>query len=182
MARHGRRALIRVLGASGVAGLAGCIGGNGPDPVNGDGTDTETNEPIDADHVVTVGPDGDLRYEPAELEVEVDSTVAWKWDSGGHTVTVQRKPSGADWRGTNLSEKDAGYVMARTFDVEGTYEYYCTPHQSAGMNGTLEVSEDVGTQTETGDGNATDTGTDTGTGTTVGGGEDDGGDGGGGNY
>lgn len=183
MARHARRDLVRFLGATGAVALAGCIGGSGPQVGDGDDTDTETNEPIEADHVVTVGPGGDLRYDPADLRVAVDSTVAWKWDSGGHTVTVEDKPQGSSWRGTNLSTKEAGYVMARTFDVEGTYEYYCTPHQSDGMTGTLVVSEE--TATATGGGNATatgnGTGTGTGTGTTVdGGGEDDGG--GGGNY
>lgn len=183
---HARRDALRALGVTGIAALAGCIGGGGGNGGDGDGdgdgdgngTDKPSPTPANADAIVVVGPGGDFRFEPAQLRVDPGAIVAWRWDSGGHTVTVQSQPPGSQWRGTNLSAKKAGYVLVKTFQIEGEYDYYCTPHQSKGMTGTLVVGGEA-SPTETGGGNATETGT--GTGSPTGGGED-GGDGGGGNY
>lgn len=186
---HARRDALRALGATGVAALAGCVGGGGNGDErdgngNGDGntTDQPSPTPSNADAVVVVGPGGELRYEPAQLRVDPGAIVAWRWDSGGHTVTVASQPPGSQWRGTNLSAKKAGYVLVHNFEIEGEYEYYCTPHQSDGMTGTVVVGGEA-SPTATGDGNATGTGTGTGTGagSPTDGGEDGGG-GGGGNY
>lgn len=156
-----RRRILAGLGTAGSLALAGCTGGSGDggggDDGGGDvGTDTLTPAPVEADETVRVGPDGDLVFAPAELRVEVGATVAWVWDSSGHTLTVQRKPGASDWRGTNLSTKETGYVLTETFDVEGRYDYYCTPHQSAGMSGTLLVGGESPTGTATAAGSPTD--------------------------
>lgn len=141
-----RRDMLRAIGTAGAVTLAGCTGGNGDGQTDGGGGGGDEGEPeatesVDADEVVTVGPNGDLVFEPAELAVEVGTTVAWKWDSGGHTVTVNDQPQGSQWRGTNLSTKESGYVLTKTFDVAGRYDYYCTPHRSSGMKGTVVVGE-----------------------------------------
>lgn len=138
--------MLRAIGIAGAITLAGCTGGNGDGQTNGgggggDGDESKATESVDADEVVTVGPNGDLVFEPAELAVEVGTTVAWKWDSSGHTVTVNDQPQGSQWRGTNLSTKEPGYVLTKTFDMAGRYNYYCTPHRSSGMKGTVIVGE-----------------------------------------
>ena len=35
---------------------------------------------------------------------------------------------------------EEGDSFSKSFDVAGTYEYYCEPHRGAGMNGKLVVA------------------------------------------
>ena len=146
-------------------GLAGCTGsqdggsgGDGggggseptptgtPEPTPTDtATATATPEPTaSADETVVVGPDGALVFDPDELRVDEGATVLWRWDSGGHTVTVERQPDGADWRATGQETHGSGFTHTHTFEVAGTYEYVCLPHESAGMVGSVTVG-DAGT-------------------------------------
>jgi len=165
--RHTRRAVLGSAAAI-ATGLAGCTGsqdggsgdsgGGGSEPTptaTPEPTPTATPEPTPtdtatpeataaADETVVVGPDGDLVFDPAELRVEVGATVLWRWDSGGHTVTVESQPDGADWRATGQETHDSGYTHTHTFEVAGTYEYVCLPHESAGMVGSVTVG-DAGT-------------------------------------
>ncbi|MFB6118810.1 plastocyanin/azurin family copper-binding protein [Halosegnis sp.] len=157
-----RRDFLRALPVGAVA-LAGCSGG-GTDTETSTATPTETPTPTptasptpDADLTVIVGPDGNLVYDPEQATVDVGATVAWVWDSGGHSVTVESTPDGADWSGTGTTLHDAGYVHEHTFDTEGVYDYYCNPHRSAGMIGQLTVGDATPTPTET----ETDTPTET---------------------
>lgn len=153
--RHTRRAVLGAAAAM-TTGLAGCLGGGG-DGADGGGADsgseptpTATPEPtatataastVQADETVVVGPDGDLVFDPSELRIDVGTTVLWRWDSGGHTVTVESQPNGADWQGTGQQIQSAGFTHVHTFEVAGTYEYICVPHESAGMVGTVVVGE-----------------------------------------
>jgi len=151
--RHTRRAVLGSAAAI-TTGLAGCTGsqdgGSDPTPTaTPDPTPTDTATPAptaDADETVVVGPDGDLVFDPAELDVGVGTTVRWRWDSGGHTVTVESKPDGTDWTATGQQTHSSGYTHTHTFQVAGTYEYVCLPHESAGMVGSVVVG-DVGTST-----------------------------------
>ncbi|WP_255150516.1 plastocyanin/azurin family copper-binding protein [Halorarius halobius] len=156
MTRHTtRRDALAAITTAGTLALTGCIGGQdagGGGNDDGDtptptSTSTSTSTPVEADATVTVGPGGDLTFAPSQLRVAVGATVAWRWDSGGHSLTVRRKPGESDWRGTNLSTKEAGYVLTETFEVAGRYDYYCTPHQGAGMSGTLFVGGESPTGT-----------------------------------
>lgn len=128
-------------------------GGDGDD--TGDGTDDEgTDGGGTADETIRVGPGGDLVFDPAETSVDVGATVEWVWDSDTHTVTPERIPDGSDWEGTGTTTHDAGYSHSHTFETEGKYDYYCEPHRSAGMVGTLlvgDVSSDGGTDDGTDD-------------------------------
>jgi plastocyanin len=168
--RHTRRAVLGSAAAM-ATGLAGCTGsqdgGSGGDGSDGgsEPTPTGTSEPTPtatpeptstdtatptpeataaADETVVVGPDGDLVFDPAELRVEVGATVLWRWDSGGHTVTVESQPDGADWRATGQETHESGHTHTHTFEVAGTHEYVCLPHESAGMVGSVTVG-DAGT-------------------------------------
>lgn len=181
-----RRTLLRAAPAAGTAafgGLAGCIGESDGDGGgdNGDQQDQSDDTPTDegsddgggddddgsgggdtddggmADETVRVGPGGDLVFDPAETTVEVGATVEWVWDSDTHTVTPESVPDGSDWEGTGSTTHDAGYSHSHTFETEGQYDYYCEPHRSAGMVGTLTVGDasagdgtgEDGTETET---------------------------------
>ncbi|WP_132057668.1 plastocyanin/azurin family copper-binding protein [Halorussus amylolyticus] len=96
---------------------------------------------------VTVGPGGSLVFEPAELTIEPGTTVQWVWDSDNHNVVPSSQPDDADWSGTEGGDDqtyDTGHEYEHTFEVEGDYEYYCTPHETAGMVASITVQEGGG--------------------------------------
>lgn len=127
-----RRTVLKAAGgaaATGMVALAGCTdGGSGGD----DGA------------TVAVGPDGELRFDPAKLTAKVGDEVAWNWESDNHNIVVESQPDGADWGGTEGDDGalyDEGHKYSHTFETAGTYEYYCAPHKSAGMTATLTIKE-----------------------------------------
>lgn len=96
---------------------------------------------------VTVGPGGELVFEPADLTIAPGTTVKFVWDSPGHNIVVENQPSGANWQGTKGGASklfDPPHTHSHAFDTEGTYDYYCAPHKQAGMVGSIEVSADAG--------------------------------------
>jgi len=126
----------------------GTEGGNGT--ATGDGTATGTESggggggPTET---VTVGPGGELIFEPADLTIAAGTTVNFAWDSDMHNVVPQSQPEDAGWEGEGEQGVtfDAGHEYSHTFDVTGTYDYVCTPHESAGMVGSIEVVEELET-------------------------------------
>ncbi|WP_049971560.1 plastocyanin/azurin family copper-binding protein [Haladaptatus cibarius] len=96
-----------------------------------------------------------LVYEPESITVSPGTTVVWdNVGSVGHSVTAYEdeipEEAGYFASGGFDSEQAArdaypegdiggGEQYEHTFDVEGTYEYFCIPHESAGMVGTVEV-------------------------------------------
>jgi len=101
---------------------------------------TTTAEPEPA-VVVSVGSGGSTRFDPEEATVSVGDVVEWRWDSDGHNVVVESQPSNASWSGTGDAGTtfDEGYVYAHRFEVAGSYEYECYPHQNLGMAGSVVV-------------------------------------------
>ena len=94
-------------------------------------------------HEVVVGPGGDLVFDPESLTIAPGDTVHWVWDSDNHNVVPESSPDEAEWEG-HPDVVDAGAEYEHTFEVEGTYEYVCEPHVSAGMVGEIEVAEGGG--------------------------------------
>ncbi|MFB9804354.1 plastocyanin/azurin family copper-binding protein [Haladaptatus pallidirubidus] len=95
---------------------------------------------------VTVGPGGELVFEPAELQISPGTTVEWVWESDTHNVIPTSQPDGAGWEGSGSESEtfDTGHTYSHTFDTEGSYEYVCIPHESAGMTGTITVGSSGG--------------------------------------
>jgi plastocyanin len=95
-------------------------------------------------NTVIVGPGGNLTFEPAELYVKPGTTVTFDWESDGHNVVVESQPEGADWSGTEGAPNalyDTGHTYEHTFETKGEYSYFCQPHKSAGMVGTIIVND-----------------------------------------
>lgn len=133
-----RRTVLHGLGTALAAGTAGCSG-------NG-GTGQNTVEMTD-----------DLVFDPKTLEVSVGTTVTWtNVGSVGHTVTARdggipeeaeyfasggfdSESAARDDMSEGLIREDESYE--HTFEVAGTYDYVCIPHESAGMTGTVRVTE-----------------------------------------
>jgi plastocyanin len=89
-----------------------------------------------------------LKFDPATVTVPRGSTVMWRNTSQvQHTVTDDpskaataadaQLPSGVQAWDSGLL--DPGATFSHTFDVPGTYKYFCQPHEAAGMMGTIVV-------------------------------------------
>jgi plastocyanin len=91
----------------------------------------------------------ELVFSPATVEIDVGQAVLWRNTSAfAHTSTADvsiaddpshvQLPSGAQPWHSGLVP--AGGTFRRTFDVPGTYRYFCQPHEAQEMVGTIIVS------------------------------------------
>ncbi|WP_394349426.1 plastocyanin/azurin family copper-binding protein [Haloferax sp. KTX1] len=97
----------------------------------------------------------DFEFDPKRSKISAGTTVRWTNDSEvGHTVTAYdgRIPSDAAYFasggfGSETAARNdisggllaSGDTYEHTFEVPGTYEYVCIPHESSGMTGTVIV-------------------------------------------
>jgi plastocyanin len=144
-----RRSFFKATGtiATGsLATLAGCAGGDG-------GGSTPTANPAETNSIAMVTDGGDYYFDPIGLFVESGETITWEIESGAHSSTaykegtepasVTRVPDSAEgWNSETLSE--SGAAFEHTFEVAGTYDYFCIPHKSLGMVGRIVVDEPGG--------------------------------------
>ncbi|GAA0191370.1 plastocyanin/azurin family copper-binding protein [Halobaculum roseum] len=137
-----RRSFIR--GAAGATAAAGAVAA-------GSGT-AAAQATADGEGTVEVGAGSDgLLFTPGTEEtfyVTPGTTVTFEWVSGGHNIAVNSQPDGAGWEGHTPIE-DEGFSTEFTFETVGVYEYVCEPHASVGMEGTIEVVEQLPTPTPT---------------------------------
>lgn len=130
---YDRRTVLTATGAT-LAGatFAGCLGGSNLGANASSGETSTTTTQTDVDATISVGPGGELTFDPYELTVRPGATIEWVWESDTHNVVPESQPSGANWKGTPDGESktyDSGYTYRHTFTSEGHYEYYCTPPQ-----------------------------------------------------
>lgn len=131
---HTRRRFVKV-GATVVAlgTLAGCLDDNDDDVTD----DTEN----DDEHLIMAGTSDDpFAFDPDTLEISSGDTVTWEWGTDTHNIHVLEQPDGADWPG-EPEIYDTGHTYSYTFEVAGTYEYVCQPHEAQGMYGTIIVED-----------------------------------------
>lgn len=65
------------------------------------------------------------------------------YEKGNGSATVTRIPGGAEaWDSGILNEQGATYE--HTFETNGIYDYFCTPHKSLGMVARIVVGEPGG--------------------------------------
>jgi plastocyanin len=127
------RHLRLILAAAAVAALA-CSGDDSPSAPTGGGATT-----------VTVGtPSGGLVFNPTSINVQLNGTVTWNWNSGGvvHDVTFQD--------GSNSGPKSSG-TFQKTFPTAGTFSYICSIHGPV-MSGSVVVGSSSGGTGGTGGG------------------------------
>jgi plastocyanin len=95
---------------------------------------------------------GHVSFDPVGLYIEPGQLVRWINVANVHTVTAYhprndnhslRIPAAAEpWDSGYLIEPGASFE--RRFEVPGVYDYYCAPHEPAGMVGRLVVGEASG--------------------------------------
>lgn len=140
--RVSRRRVLAGLGTAVAVGVAGCAGG---------GASAEGSYDVGMTAVA---------FDPTEITVSVGETVVWaNTSSRGHTVTAYDSgiPDDAEFFASGgydstAAARDAfgsslggliesGEEWSHTFEVPGTYEYVCIPHEASGMIGTITVEE-----------------------------------------
>jgi len=142
-----RRAYLAAVGTAASTGLAGCSSALSvleDDPCTGDDCHIGMNR---------------TEFLPAEYEVSVGDTVIWKNTSeADHTVTAYETliPDDAEYFASGGYESQAAAYDAwddrggrlgtretfeHTFEIPGTYEYFCIPHEGAEITGEIVVSE-----------------------------------------
>jgi len=137
MERSSRRRVLAVGATAMTTAVAGCMAG-------GDGASEQRVEMTN-----------DLAFAPDAVTVTAGTTVTWE-NTGtvGHTVTAYEDelPDGASYFGSGDFESEnaarqnpgiatigEGETFEHTLEVPGEYEYFCIPHESSGMTGTITV-------------------------------------------
>lgn len=87
--------------------------------------------------VVEIHLTSSLVFSPAEVTIAPGTTVRWINDASiFHTIT----PNGhSEWDRATMST--SGATFSHTFDAVGEYPYFCEPHRSQGMTGTVIVQD-----------------------------------------
>ncbi|GAB3032146.1 cupredoxin domain-containing protein [Natronobiforma cellulositropha] len=157
-----RRALLLAVGAGGAALLSRAVAAQDeetepPDDEPADEAEAEDEEADEADEATDEeGADEpaagetetvavvDYAYEPGTDSPHViapGTTVEWIWETDNHNIVVDAQPDEADWPGHEPIE-NTGFEYEYTFEVEGDYEYHCTPHIGLGMVASITVTDD----------------------------------------
>ena len=109
------------------------------------GTSTATPSGEPEVHEVLMGStdDGEYYFDPIGLHVQPGDTIRWTIESGSHNAVSydDRIPADAEPFDSEIITEGS---IEMTFDVEGTYDYYCMPHQTLGMVGRFVVGEPGG--------------------------------------
>lgn len=114
------------------------------------GTEGVTARPDTAAQIVdvTVAPDGEFRFSPQNITINVGDTVRWTWQNGGHSMlsgnpcasnNVFCSPDNVNCGVTSA----AGFVYTRTFNQAGVFSYFCFQHCLSGMSGSITVNNVV---------------------------------------
>jgi plastocyanin len=94
---------------------------------------------------------GQVYFEPVGLHIHLGDTIRWVQVNGYHSVTAYHPKNGnhelripndaQPWdSGILLGEYPAkGSTFEHTFTVPGVYDYFCAPHEAAGMVGRIVV-------------------------------------------
>ncbi len=80
-----------------------------------------------------------LTFVPQNVTIRTGQRVRWVNDDATfHTVT----PRNAAQPGTmtRATRSTAGTVLEHTFNTAGTFDYFCEPHDAAGMVGRVTVT------------------------------------------
>jgi halocyanin-like protein len=120
-------------GGDGMSGIEGYVEG-------ANNYDGEVQDMTGEDSVtVSVGAGNGLAFDPVAIEISPGTTVTWEWtgEGGAHNVVAEDESfdSGSAKSGSDVT-------FEHSFEEAGDYNYYCTPHKSAGMLGGIRVVEE----------------------------------------
>lgn len=144
-----RRAFSTTVGAlavGGITALSGCNGESAADPTP---TATTTDAPDPSVTMNGTNAAGQLYFSPIGLHVPPGTTVTWQGENGQHSTHAFHPDTGTDRRIPEGAEPWSSPVISygsfeHTFEVEGTYDYYCGVHYNHAMVGRIVVGEPGG--------------------------------------
>jgi plastocyanin len=84
----------------------------------------------------------DFSFTPQNEFAETGDTIKWVWVSGFHTTTSSTIPAGATSWDALIDPSHTSYIYV--VQIQGTYNYVCTPHAGMGMTGTIIVTPKTG--------------------------------------
>ena len=129
-------------------------GSMGSNESMGDGNDSSGDgaSGSSGSRTVIAGPNGNLVFEPENVEVAVGDTVIWEFASAGHNVSAKPAvdevsiPRGADPFASYETDNTyavvpEGETYDHTFETAGEYTYVCVPHIASGMVANVTVTE-----------------------------------------
>ena len=140
-----RRVFLGGLSLAGASLLIAC-GTIGSPQTSGSATSTGAGGAAGSTAAVKMTDDN--KFDPATVTITKGGTVTWTNSSSMiHTVTDDpakavknadaQLPAGAQPWDAGLLQP--GQTFTHTFDVAGTYKYFCIPHEALGMLGTVVV-------------------------------------------
>lgn len=103
-----------------------------------------------ADPAATVGMTNSMKFEADTVKISAGETVKWENSSLlAHTVTGDpaessiegsaKLPEGAEPFDSGMMDPEE--TFSHTFEVPGTYQYFCIPHEGTKMYGWVIVEE-----------------------------------------
>ncbi len=119
---------MRILAASLLVAaimLAGCTGSSGADAVTPDQDD-------EGRYIIKMLPSN--KFSPANAKVPVGATVVWINEGGSHNTQSEDGLWASEVGGAK------GEHFSHTFEEAGSFGYFCMPHHSLGMIGTIHVA------------------------------------------
>jgi plastocyanin len=143
-----RRTFLGGVTAVGVGALVACSSGGTASSGGGSTPASGSSSGGAAAQSATVQMTDQNQYNPATVTIAKGGTVTWNnTSSTQHSATCDPSkavnksdaslPSGAQPFDSGLV--DPGKSFSQTFSVAGTYKYFCIPHETLGMLGTINV-------------------------------------------
>lgn len=105
-------------------------------------------EPVDSIEVGMLTNGSGSHFLPHIVHIKKGGKVTWKLENGAHDTNAYhpdnnkplRMPEDAEPWSTEIFSEE-GRTFEKTFEKEGIYDYFCTPHESVGMIGRVVVGE-----------------------------------------
>jgi plastocyanin len=76
-------------------------------------------------------------FSPDSVNAFVGDSIKWVWVSGNHTTTSTTIPASASAWDNLINSTNTSFIYV--VQLQGTYRYKCTPHESMGMVGVIKV-------------------------------------------
>jgi plastocyanin len=89
---------------------------------------------------------GGLHFSPVSVSISVNDSVVWNWTNAFHSSTSGTNGVHGEDNGTPCGLWDTGVIgslphsFTNVFTTNGIFDYYCSPHASAGMTGQVLVA------------------------------------------
>lgn len=92
--------------------------------------------------ITNAGSGGALTFSPASIRVEPGDYVQWKWVAGLHTTTSGASCVASGLWASNLNTTTTSFMRQFT-EAPGSFPFFCMPHCTLGMVGTVLLTTPI---------------------------------------